>query len=124
MFGHSALNPQEIGLIRLQPVLIISEKPEDKTYAEEFLNNEFDDYLYIINLNDLTDYDGLSDINNFDRLKEFKLHIIRIFDHTCELHLRSGQVLKYDFENIEVLIEKCGRELINYYHKMNNPKFI
>lgn len=108
MFGHSALKPKEVGLIRLQPVLVISDIEDSKKFAKDFLNIEFDDYIYLI------DYENLE---NYEDYENYNFHTIKIFEEKAELHLKNGKKVEKDFDDLEQLLEDFGREIIRYYHK-------
>lgn len=118
----NALNPKDIGLIRLQPVLILSKIEKHKKFAEEFINLEFDDYLYVVSLESLEAFNSTSlkqkETGSFESLKNYHLHLIEIFEEKAILTFRNGKKIEKEFEDLEKLLEEFGRELIAYYHKM------
>jgi hypothetical protein len=118
MFGHSALKPKEVGLVRLQPLLVWSEDLELKKEVEDFLNAEFDDYINIISLDSL-DHTSLK-LRVVEDLKEINIHILEIKPKSAKLTFRTGKVIEEEFDDLEELLEKIGRELIAYYHKSIN----
>jgi hypothetical protein len=104
----SALHPKEVGLIRLQPLLILSKDKSLLSEVKDFIKNEFDDYIYIIEE---------AYIEGDLEFEKYKLHILSFEDQKAVLKLRNGTKIEDIYEDLEDLLEKFGRELIKYYHE-------
>jgi hypothetical protein len=111
------LNPKEVGLIRMMPLVLWSKDTELIKQAAEFINEEFGEYINIISVDEILTFIDL-DFDEIDKkIEEYDYHLIKFSDHKAELVLKDSTRHARDFEDLEELLEDFSRRMISFYHK-------
>jgi len=115
---HSHLHPKEVGLIRMLPVVIWSKDHDLANAAKEYIGMEFDDYINIIQLDVIYDFEKIDDINEIEKVIDtYDFHVIRIHSSKAELILKDNTRFVEVYDDLETLLDNFGRKLIRFYHE-------
>mgnify|MGYP003491520850 CR=1 FL=1 len=118
--SHNHLHPKEVGLIRMLQVLVWSEDKELEVQARQFLFDEFGEYIFLLNVDEMSVLESLDPSKYHEELDKYDFHLIRLSNNKAELVFRDeskAERVEREFEDLEMLLEEYGRLLISYYHK-------
>lgn len=114
--GH--LHPSEIGLIQLMPVVIWGNDEELIESVQNFVADEFGEYINIIRISEISAFDKK---NDFERIEEFIMqfdyHLIHLKENEAILLKNNSEKTVLGFEEVEKTIGILCRELIQFYHQ-------
>ena len=115
---HDHLHPREVGLIRMLPVVIWSKDDEISNIAKEYVNGEFGEYINLIELESISGFEELKDLEEIENLiDKYNFHVIRIEAKKAELILIDDSRFEEEYEGLEKILDNFGRKLIAFYHK-------
>ena len=101
-------------------VLVWSEDKELEVQARQFLFDEFGEYIFLLNVDEMSVLESLDPSKYHEELDKYDFHLIRLSNNKAELVFRDeskAERVEREFEDLEMLLEEYGRLLISYYHK-------
>lgn len=100
-------------------VVVWSEDADLAVAAKKLINDEFGEYIFLIDVENLSLIDDFDSVELIKKLPEYDYHLIRLDSNKAELIFRDetkAERIEREFDDLEELIEDFSRKLIAYYH--------